>query len=603
MAAHLTRVALPRHLTHPSTLPGVRSRPTLELLHSPSRPRPGDRIQFEARLLSRSVTPVSRVMFHFSGHEERLHAQGGQDGIPIRHTWFNLYAEAEKTVLRKGEHLVLPFHFDLPEDLPPSFRSPVSKVEYRLAIRVEIPWWVDRTASYAIRVWPSPALAAQLPGAFLATQPRGPAGKEVHLELTLDRTGLELGGEVEGAISVENVHYDTVRRLELAVVLIDAANGRSAFGPQEIYRSDPIVLEEKQPEAGAAYPFRLRLPDDVVPSFTSKHIRVRWFLEARAVIRFGKDVVLLSELHVAQPLKAGDPARLVAKQTKTPRIAPLGRERRALVWASVARLVGLQSDPEGETMTGKIGPIALTVMLELRGAQLYSVASLSWPSLHLEVDVAERRWRDAFSAGLPLGDEGFDKRFTVRGRDPAQLQILLNPGVRTQLMGFERAELDDEGAALVSPGNGYTVDGLEPFVRSAVDAANALSWAFVAVPPPALLAADRAAWLAFAEKIGGRFEVGAFAIRGAKYRDAPVELITRFHPAGAPLLTVARARFEGTKPVTLEAQRVLAGVATECQGVRIADDAVEATLPSPLSDPSRAESLWRALARVVKALG
>ncbi len=46
----------------------------------------------------------------------------------------------------------------------------------------------------------------------------------------------------------------------------------------------------------------------------------------------------------------------------------------------------------------------------------------------------------------------------------------------------------------------------------------------------------------------------------------------------------------------------MAGLLAECQGLKIAQDAVEATLPCPLVDPSKAESLWRGLARLVKAL-
>jgi hypothetical protein len=389
----------------------------------------------------------------------------------------------------------------------------------------------------------------------------------------------------------------------LAVVLIDGPVGRSEFGPEEIYRSDAIVIEADAPQAGVTYPFVLRLPEDVVPSFTSKRIWVRWYLEARAVIRFGKDVVLMSELEVGQPFEGHTPVQAPREKTSAPRTAPLGRERRALVWAAVAQLVGLQSDPEGETMSGTLGPIALTLMLELRGAQLYSVAMLSWAGLNLGVDVAERRWRDAFTSAVPLGDEPFDKRFTVRGRAPQQLQALLNPAVREALMGFERIALDDAGAELLSLGNGYTVDGLEPFVRNVVALATALGAAFEKVPPPAPLAASQDAWRALAQKLGGRFEPGGFVIRGARYREAPVELVTHFGESGAPEATVARALLPGPRALTPEAQRVLGSIAPECHGLRLTDDAVEATLPSPLEDPARAESLWRALARVVKALG
>ena len=581
----------------------MRSRPKLEVVYWPRGPRPGEKLQLEARLFGVTQTPIDKVTFRFTGREERLHAMQGKTSVPIVHTYFELEAEAGKTLLRKGQKLVLPFHFELPGGLPPSYRSPVSRIEYALDVGVDIPWWPDLAMRYAVRVWPSPRAPRQKAAAFHATKPRGPQGKELHLELTVNRDNLELGGTLTGAIAATNVEHHAVKRLELAVVLMDRPVGPSAFGPQEIYRSDAIRVDENAPRAGATYPFVLRLPTGLPPSFKSRHIWVAWYLEARAVIRFGKDVVLMSALEVSPPFELDAPAKAAREKTSAPRTAPLGRERRALVWAAVARMTGLHSDPEGETMTGKVGDIGLTVMLELRGAALYSVAMLTWPNLQLDVDVAERRWRDAFSAGVPLGDEAFDKRFTVRGRDARQLQALLNAGVRAQLMDFERAAVDDEGAEMRDPGNGYTVDGLEPFVRRTVALAAALGTAVEHLPAPSVLAADADAWRALAAKLGGRFHPGGFSIRGAQYREAPVELTTHFDEAGSPQATVARALLSGPRAPNAEAQRVMASLASECQGLRIAADAVEATLPSPLAEPSRAESLWRALARVVKALG
>ena len=49
----------------------MRSRPTLELTYWPRDPRPGDTVQFEAALISRSETPVDAVRFRFRGIEER----------------------------------------------------------------------------------------------------------------------------------------------------------------------------------------------------------------------------------------------------------------------------------------------------------------------------------------------------------------------------------------------------------------------------------------------------------------------------------------------------------------------------------------------------
>ena len=54
-------------------------------------------------------------------------------------------------------------------------------------------------------------------------------------------------------------------------------------------------------------------------------------------------------------------------------------------------------------------------------------------------------------------------------------------------------------------------------------------------------------------------------------------------------------------PNSAEAQRVFASLATECQELRVTPEAIEATLPSPLPTPGRAETLWRALQRLAAA--
>ncbi len=448
-------------------LPSVRSRPTLEVHYSPRHPRPGDRIHFEARLVARTDTPIDNAIFRFRGREKRLHHPMGKTVVSLEHVHLDMMAEGGEDVLRAGETRVLPFEFDLPLTLPPSYRSALSSIEYVLESRIDIPWWPDRTANYAIRVWPAPQKQKKARSAFVATSPRGPVGKELHMELTLDGTTLELGGEVSGAILLENVRHHTVRRLQLAAVLMDApVDSGSSFGPREVFRSEPMVLATNPPQSGRPYPFSLRLPSGVVPSFTGRQVQVRWYLEARAVIAFGRDVVLSAGLHVSQPFEGDEPVEAPTKtKTHAPRSGPMGRERRALVWAEVARSAGLMSEGEGETMTGSVGPVQVTVMLELRGDVLHSVGILKWPALGLGLEVAERRWSDAFGAAVPLNDEPFDKRFTVHCRPGASVREVLDREVREQLLSFERISVEDEGAELTTVGNGYTVTELGAFVR------------------------------------------------------------------------------------------------------------------------------------------
>jgi hypothetical protein len=122
---------------------------------------------------------------------------------------------------------------------------------------------------------------------------------------------------------------------------------------------------------------------------------------------------------------------------------------------------------------------------------------------------------------------------------------------------------------------------------------------------PPSLGAHRAAWEAAAQKWNGTFRFGDCSIFKAEYRGFPVELITRFDEAAAPVATVARVFLPAdavVQPLSAEAQRVLDSVKAEVEGLKLEKDSIEATLPCPLPNPERAELLWRSLQRVAQAI-
>ena len=181
-------------------------------------------------------------------------------------------------LLARGERKVIPFRVKLADHLPPSWHSKVSKVAYTVEIRVDIPWWPDRTARFAL-----PLLAAARKvvhrGGLYSNAPEGPRGTELNLELALESVAVELGGVVRGAVAVINAEHHRVRRLEVAMVIRDAPSSKSQIGPEEVHRTAPVVLTADAPEGGRSYPFELRLPNDLPPSFTSALVALEW--EAR----------------------------------------------------------------------------------------------------------------------------------------------------------------------------------------------------------------------------------------------------------------------------------------------------------------------------------
>lgn len=360
-------------------------------------------------------------------------------------------------------------------------------------------------------------------------------------------------------------------------------------------RSVPVVVTA-EPTGAGSWPFALQLPADYPPTWSGKLLRFEWHLEARAVVAFGRDVVVPARLVV----HASDPDPAAAKRRLE--VAPLGSERRNLVWASVGATLGLEV--AGESLTGHRGAVAVRVGLELLHDRLHLVATLAWPRAGLALELTDRRWTDVFGeTSRALDDASFDTRFMLRGRDPAQLRGLLTAPVRAHLQGFAEVRLDDTGARLSSPGNGTTSEELEAFVRQALQAADALNEALAAVPCPASLEPHRAAWTALAQRLGGVFCPGDFSLRQARYRDGVVELVTCFDDAGLPSHTLALVPLSAPPgPASEEAQRVFASVAAECEGVVLGKNALEARLPSPLAEPQRAESVWRALQRLARVV-
>ncbi|MFZ5441343.1 MAG: sporulation protein [Myxococcota bacterium] len=567
----------------------MRRRPRVDLASSPRNPRPGETVTFRVTLTGVAGTPIDAV--HLTWRSVELHSRRGE-----RHCHFERTSSQPRFWLSRDQPRELTFEVALPPGLPPTWRSPLSRVEHEVEVHVVIPRWLDRRALFDVQVLPAPTEHPLRP-ALYSNAPEAKGGTELNVELALERGAVEAGGAVRGAVAVMNGEHPAVRRLEVALLVRDVPTRAERGLPTELFRSEPLVVSTA-PLEGLSYPFAFALPTELPPTFTGALSSLAWHLEARAVVRLGSDVVLAPTFEVFASEREG-----VLDKLPPLRLAPLGSKRLALVWSRVAQRCGLSADTEA-TMSGRRGTVSIEVTLEPRGDRLHGVARLRWPGAGLAARVSERRWSDALTKTSPTGDARFDERFGVHGREPAQLRALLSDEVRLALLAFERVTLDDLGAELSSPGSSNTDDELEPVVRAAVTAAEALDAALASIPAPATLEPHRAAWAAEASRLGGVFCAGDCSIRGARYRDAEVELLTHFDDAGAPTATVTRLLLTEPAPEPLPepASRLFSSIARECQGLRVTERALEATLPSPLAEPQRAESIWRALQRLAQGL-
>jgi hypothetical protein len=570
-------------------------------------------VEAEVVLRSRSETPIDAVEARLRGVEQR--GITSSEASLLTHAHVDLVARTKEALLTPGEHRFR-FRFDLPRSAPPQYTSRTARVLYDLEVRVEIPWWPDRTARFLVPVAAVPTSAAHAPAAF-CTDARGPQETALYLEASLDTTSIAVRGTLRGAVSASNVALHRVRRLDLALVQRECPRGVREGVEARRY---VVKLASGPPEDGKPIPFQVQLPADAPVSFQGALIEARWHLEIRAVVTLGSDVTLVVPFTVHRaPDGAVDAGAMMR------RVPPVGHQRRALVWAEAARNLHLSYDADGERMSRDLGRVALGVTLERKASGLALTAAITWPSLGLGLAVTERRWLDAWAGrACSIDAPAFAERFTAKGREDAQVRALLGPALRGWLLRFDEAAMDDEGATLATASAAQSVEELSAFVALASRTAEALADALDALPPPAAMTAAAPAWRAFASTIGGRFVVGDMSIRDATLDDCALSIATAWSDEAEPRATVIMVKLpardaaaapvlealDATARAIIESLTTGSGASGTSVSPRVAsvdvggetDTTITATLAGPLVDPSTLEPVLAGLGQLARRL-
>ncbi len=542
----------------------MRRRPKVRIRLDPPVPLPGQSVRADVTLVSRAETPVKFVKLSLLGRETAV-VNPGRYQFNVRNTPVSLAASFEPGALAPGEK-TCSVRFDLPAAIPASYRGAYASIVYELGIHVSIPWWPDLRESFDVIVGrSSPTAIEPKPGSF-CTHDGGPRGTDLYVEAALDSVTIAAGGVLAGAISISNVAHHRVRAVDVLFHALERPkHPRAGALESQAFRAR---IHDGSPDDAAPLPFRIRLPLEAVPGFESQAISLHWQLEVRARVAWGSDAVLLVPITVLP--RTADTSEL----SRTPRwVAPVGRERRAKVWAHVAESAGLANDAEQERMLARVGDVDVMVHLEDRGAKgPHMVARLRWPALGLGLLAGPRRWNpfghgEHFVAEIPLARG----HLVVSAREPEQARDLVTDGLRLAFLAATEVDLGEEGATLAARGSAHSVEQLQNFVAGAMSLVRALVDAKNRVPPPAAMRECVAAWEQFAVRVGGRLERGRMFVHDGRYGSERVELGTHWHDDGSFARTTLTVRFE--QP-----------------------------LPSPPPDPTRAESLSASLRAHVEAL-
>lgn len=522
----------------------IRRRPRVEV-RIPSRIRAGEPFVAQIILHAKSPVPVDGIDATLEGEESSRFGQQNQAQV-FRRQLLRLQARImDEGKLPEGA-TTFQCRFDLPSDLPPSYRGYASTCEYTLTVHASIPWWPDRVAPFDIVVAAPGVEAPRGTAGTYGSHPDGPKGDELTVECSIADRVLEPKGILEGAIALGNVAFHRVNRVSLSLVGVEVVHNpkRSRRDVNDARRFTMELAIPPDIIDGQSIPFRMRLPERMDPSFKSVLWELIWVLDVQAHVSWGRDVKLRI------PLLAIPPGSVTVKERSA--LPIIGSERMQAVWRGVAQSLGLRL--EGDCLRGSAGDTQVEVRREHRGGDgVYLIGELSYPSLHLGLDGgASSGFRRILGGGVSVGDARWDKRHYLSGRHPEQVQSMLR-ALGPPLVAADLHDIDDEHAIIQSREAGLTLEPLRRFAANALALAVALNEARQRIPPPPPMADCVEAWSLVAARLDGKLETARMAVFGSVEGNT-IEIVTTWGSDGRPEST--RLRTSPNIPPRAEQQLV-----------------------------------------------
>jgi hypothetical protein len=486
--------------------------------------------------------------------------------------------------LEKGEQRVRA-EFTMPASAPPSYQGNSSHIDYEIGVHVRRPWGRGRQASFALPVRHPPR---DLPAADPTTySSSGAAQRELYIEASLDSTWVRAGQLLAGAFALFNMR-NPVREVEISLVALERAGSREVSSRTYSQRVALAASVE-----GAPTPLAFRVPNDVPPSFRTPMFELCWHLQIETVALFEKRTTLRIPIHVGPP-DAKD--KTAQEPNKVRRVPPVGRERRAIVWAKVAEESGLENDVDQERMSVHVGPVRVTFLLQQVGDGANdTVGTLMWPPLGMELDVTSR-------AGS----------WVPNGRHRGQVAALMTPDIQQALQRFEDVRVDDRGAYVRAAGVTHSIELLRSFVGAVLSVARLFAAKMDHLPMPPEVARYRGNWTAFAERVSGKLEPGRPWIHDGVYGMDRIELGIAWDHAKQPR-TILRAILD--PPLTKQIERALHGaevgprvlelmseLESRGQSLRVGPEAIVLEKPGVLAEPNDADPDFELMSRLARLL-
>ena len=221
--------------------------------------------------------------------------------------FFKLLADALASLFGAGSGTTVPagsqeFEIEVvvPSDAPASFQGKKCSVIYQLQVQVDIPLWPDRKQTFDFTVLPLPQPAAKS-RPVLNSYPDPVAGrgfwdrtfgKDVKLDVALDRDCVQTGEEVAGMVSLTTIDPLKLNRIAVSMSGVEYSE---ADGHSDSHRYTIPVCEIPTPAIITnefTQEFSFAPPGDVPGTTFGAKFRIEWAVEVRLDVSWAKDTVI-----------------------------------------------------------------------------------------------------------------------------------------------------------------------------------------------------------------------------------------------------------------------------------------------------------------------
>jgi len=363
----------------------------------------------------------------------------------------------------------IPYHFDLPPWLPPSFDGHSFSITYRIHARVDLPWWPDARAAWKLDL-------DSLPGASASAGPVVAAGDTLSASVQLDGRALH--------------RYEWI---QLHLIGLEHPMGGGVTQGARY-----VTTVATRPRMGNQLGFTMEVPAFVRPSFTSSFGNLSWQVQPLLPNEVNAGTAL--PITITAPRSSGR-ARVAA---------PVPDRDVDAVWGGLAGELGLTYH-EGR-LTGHVAATSVVVRPEPSPSRSAARAELGFRSLGIGLVVEPRLDRPPRGLRLDEAASGDDPGYFIDSRAPGQGHFVLSR-LAGLLRELPQVSMTDTSASFHAPDVARNHYRMLAFMSKLPPLAAAIERVREEVPTPPG-APPLEAWIDVARAIAGKVTRGDLSVTG-----------------------------------------------------------------------------------------